>query len=65
MARHMTKKQIAYLRVLLDGGLKDVEDMLRWQWNEFKSMNDYETLEQDAQRYISDHVMAEVYKPGW
>jgi hypothetical protein len=61
MARHLTKKQERYIRIMLDGGLTDIGDMLLTEYNEIVSMNDYETIDSDIQRFISDHVIKEVY----
>ena len=59
MARHLTKKQKLYITIMLDGGLTDIGDMLLTEYNEIVSMNDYETIDSDIQRFISDHVMLE------
>jgi hypothetical protein len=59
MARHLTKKQELLIRIMLDGGLTDIGDMLITQYNEIVVLNDYETIDFDIQRFISDHVALE------
>jgi hypothetical protein len=59
MARHLTKKQELLIRIMLDGGLTDIGDMLITQYNEIVVLNNYETIDFDIQRFISDHVALE------
>jgi hypothetical protein len=59
--RKLTKRQEKYIRIMLDGGLTDINDMLLTQYNELISMNLYENVDGDIERFIDDHVVKEEY----
>ena len=59
--RKLTKRQEKYIRIMLDGGLTDINDMLLTQYNKLTSMNLYENIDSDIERFIRDHVVKEEY----
>lgn len=68
--RKLTKKQqtllskfIAQYHAGSGGGFPySVDDINPFLWAEIESLNDYETLYQDANRYINDQVMGHLYQ---
>jgi hypothetical protein len=57
MPRHLTKRQQNYLDSLIKSGVCDVDDLTSEQFQKLESMNDYETLYQNATMYIWDRKM--------
>jgi len=52
--RKLNKKQKDILKILKAKGVDSVEDMALSYFEELKALNDYETLFQDINRFLSD-----------
>jgi hypothetical protein len=60
--RKLSKRQKEYLdKLMKERSLRDVDDMTREEFKELETMNDYETLHQDANRHITDAFLRKVY----
>jgi hypothetical protein len=62
--RQLNKRQIKYLDDLMAGNnqIKMVDDLNGQEWQTLEAMNDHETLWQNAERYISDKRIKELYQ---
>jgi len=55
--RKLNKKQKGILRILHEKGVYSVEKMAVCHWEEIKKINDFETLYQEANRFLNDLEM--------
>jgi len=52
--RRLNKRQKDILKILYTKGVLDIENISKIYWDEIVKLNDYETLTQDANRFLGD-----------
>lgn len=56
--RKLTSKQKSFLRDMVDKGFRIIDDFENGEFGELEAMNDYETLYQDAERFMHDYLFS-------